>query len=63
MGLRHLAPSERVQRGRVEFVSDSGVIVLQLEDGQRRTTTVHPRSVALVRRLAELDRELDLELL
>jgi len=58
-----LVTREQVQHGRVEFVSDDGVVVLLLENGERVTTSVAPRSVALVRRLAELDRELDLDLL
>ena len=49
-------------RGRVEFVSDDGVVVLVLADGQRRFTTVSPRSVPLVRRLAAADRDLEWEL-
>ena len=55
-------PIEEVQRSRVESVSDEGLVVLVLPDGQRRTTTIPPKSVPLVRRLAALDKELDLEL-
>ena len=52
---------EGVRRCRVEFVSDEGIVVLLMPDGQRRTTTILPKSVPLVRRLAALDKELDLE--
>lgn len=49
-------------RGRVEFVSDDGVVVLLLLDGRRCTAVVPPKSVPLVRRLAGVNCELDLEL-
>jgi hypothetical protein len=52
---------EDVRRSRVEFVSDDGVVVLLMPDGRRRTTTIPLRSVPLVRRLAALDQEIDLE--
>jgi hypothetical protein len=55
---KSLSVEER-SKSRVEFVSDDGVVVLLLPDGQRRTTTIPPKSVALVRRLAALDRNLD----
>ena len=61
MGAGAQLPVEDMRRCRVEFVSDEGVVVLLLPDGQRRTTSVPPRSVPLVRRLAALDKELDLE--
>jgi hypothetical protein len=61
MAGRMRLPVEEMRRCRVEFVSDEGVVVLLLPDGQRRTTTISPRSVPLVRRLAALDKELDLE--
>jgi hypothetical protein len=61
MAARMRLPVEVVRRSRVEFVSDEGIVVLLLPDGQRRTTTIPPRSVPLVRRLAALDKELDLE--
>jgi len=48
---------EEVRRSRVELVSDDGVVVLLMPDGQRRTTTIPPSSVPLVRRLAALDQE------
>ncbi len=51
-----------LRRSRVEFGSDEGLVVLLLQDGQRRTTTtIPPKSVPLVRRLAALNRELDWE--
>ena len=52
---------EEARRSRVEFVSDEGVVVLLLPDGQWRSTAIPPKSVPLVRRLAALNRELDLE--
>ena len=52
---------EEARRSRVEFVSDEGVVVLLLPNGQRRSTTIPSKSVPLVRRLAALDRELDWE--
>ena len=52
---------EDVRSSRVEFVSDDGVVVLLLPDGQRLTTTIAPKSVPLVRRLAAINRDLDWE--
>jgi hypothetical protein len=51
---------DELRRSRVEFVSDEGLVVLLMADGRRRTATVPLRSVALVRRLAAIDRELEL---
>jgi hypothetical protein len=56
------SPVEGTVRGRVEYVSDDGMVVLLLPDGQRRTTTIPRRAVAGFRRLAALDREFDLDL-
>jgi hypothetical protein len=39
---------EESRRSLVEFVSDDGVVVLLLQDGQRRLTVIPPKSVPLV---------------
>jgi hypothetical protein len=49
-------PVEEISRGRVEFVSDDGVVVLVTPDGQRRAATVPPAMVGLIRRLAAINR-------
>jgi hypothetical protein len=48
-----------MRRSRVDCVSDDGLVVLLLPDGQRRIVAIPRESVAMVRRLAALDSERD----
>jgi hypothetical protein len=48
-----------MRRGRVQNVSDEGMVVLLLPDGKQRIVAIPLETVPLVRRLAALDRELD----
>jgi len=50
---------ENLRWSRVVSVSDDGEVVLSLPDGQCLTVTIPHGSVRLVRRLAELDGEID----
>ena len=52
---------EELRGSRVRSVTDDGLVVLLHADGQQRTVTVPPESVPMVRRLAEMDREIDRE--
>ncbi len=52
---------EETRRSKVQSVTEEGEVVLLLPDGQRRTVTIPLETVPLVRRLAALDREIDLE--
>ena len=59
MAAERSIPAEELARGRVEFVSDDGVVVLVLPDGQRRAATVPPNMVGLIRRLVAIHRSKD----
>ena len=50
---------ENLRWSRIVSVSDDGEVVLRLPDGQRLSVTIPQGSVSLVRRLAEIDGEID----
>ncbi len=56
MAAEQAIPVEEISRSRVEFVSDDGVVVLVMPDGQRRAANVPPNLVGLIRRLAAIKR-------
>jgi hypothetical protein len=51
--------AENLRWSRVVSVSDDGEVVLRLPDGQFLSVTIPQGSVPLVRRLAEIDGEID----
>ena len=57
MGTRMGAGSQVdvMRRSRVACVSDDGLVVLRLPDGQQRLVTIPRESVSMVRRLAAID--------
>ena len=59
MAAERSIPVEELARGHVEAVSDDGVVVLVLPDGQRRAATVPPNMVGLIRRLVAINRSKD----
>ncbi len=52
---------EELRGSRIQSVTDDGVVVLLHAEGRQRTLTVLRESVPMVRRLAEMDREIDRE--
>ena len=50
---------DEMRRSRVACVSDEGMVVLKLPDGQQRIVAIPRESVSLVRRLAAIDLERD----
>ena len=52
---------EELRGSRIQSVTDDGAVVLLHPDGQQRIVTVPRESVPIVRRLAEMDREIDRE--
>ncbi len=50
---------EEMRRSRVACVSDDGLVVLKLPDGQQRIVAIPRESVTLIRRLAAIDSERD----
>ena len=52
---------EELRGSRIQSVTDDGVVVLLHTDGQQRSVTIPRESVSMVRRLGEMDREIDRE--
>jgi hypothetical protein len=50
---------EDMRRSRVVCVAEDGLVVLRLPDGTSRIVTIPRESVTYVRRLADIDREID----